>query len=316
MRGEFYSIGESVSEHVMDITFKLHNHDQYEILLFLEGDAKYVVEENSYTLEPCDIIIIRKHEMHRIYHNSDKRYHRFILMVDPEFFRKYQCQDYETQFLQISSGIGHKIAADAVRSTGLYDAFLRFKKYSENFTSDGDSPILTSLLIEILYLIHKTTIFSAADITANPMQSVILYLNNNYAEDITLDMLEERFFMSKYHLCRAFHKATGLTIHEYIRRKRLTRARELKAEGKNITEAAISSGFRDYSSFYRAYQKEYGCSPRSGASQPYNTFQSYDVSQPDKPLIPHQTAPRDSLSAPSVPDNSIVSDCGFCGLDH
>ena len=263
MQGTFYSIEESASEHVMDITYKLHNHDQYEILLFLEGDSKYVVEENSYTLEPCDIIIIRKHEMHRIYHNREKRYHRFVLMLDPEFFQKHHCQDYEAQFLQASNGLGNKIAANTVRSCGLYDAFLKFKKYSENFTLDGDAPILTSLLIEILYLIHKTTIFSAADITANPMQAVIWYLNNNYTDDITLDFLEERFFLSKYHLCRSFHKATGLTIHEYIRRKRLTRVRELKAEGKNITEAAMSSGFRDYSSFYRAYQKEYGCSPRN-----------------------------------------------------
>lgn len=260
---------EYISEQVTQIDFQLHNHDQYEILLFLEGDANYVVEENTYSLEPCDIIIIRKHEMHRIFHNSNKRYHRLVLMVSPDFFTLHGCPEYEAQFLKLNRGIGHKIPAENVRTTGLYDAFLRYKKFSETYKETGDSPVLSALIVEILFLIHKITEFPAADITSSPMQEVIFYLNNRFTEDITLDMLAEKFFLSKYYLCRAFHKATGLTVHEYLRRKRLTRVRELKAEGKSITQAALLSGFRDYSSFYRAYQKEFGCSPRKDILVPH-----------------------------------------------
>ena len=39
--------------------------------------------------------------------------------------------------------------------------------------------------------------------------------------------------------------------------------RELEKEGKTISEAASIAGFSSYSSFYRAYVKEYGCSPRN-----------------------------------------------------
>lgn len=149
-----------------------------------------------------------------------------------------------------------------MRSSGLYDAFLRYKKYSEDYTLSPSLPVLKSIIVEILYLINKTTGFSASDLTNSPIKPVLLYLNNNYAEDITLDMLEEKFYLSKYYLCRTFHKATGLTIHEYIRRKRLTRVRELRSEGLSIGEAATQSGFRSYSSFYRAYLNEFGTPPR------------------------------------------------------
>lgn len=125
-----------------------------------------------------------------------------------------------------------------------------------------NSPILIATVIEILYLINKITGFASSDGTNSPMKSIISYLNNRYTEDITLDMLARHFFLSKYYLCRAFHKATGLTIHQYITRKRLTLVRELKEKGKNISEAAMEAGFKDYSCFYRAYQKEYGISPR------------------------------------------------------
>ena len=83
-----YSIGYSCNEDPSNEKFQLHNHDEYELLLFLEGDATYVVEEKSYTLEPGDIILIRKHEMHRIYHNRPACYRRSIMMVAPEFFKE------------------------------------------------------------------------------------------------------------------------------------------------------------------------------------------------------------------------------------
>lgn len=262
MNTNLYRIDETHTATPSNANFCLHNHDEYEIFLFLEGDSKYVVEDKTYTLEPWDIIIIRKHEMHRIYHNRTVPYRRLVLMVSPLFFQENGCADYESQFLKGAFGNGNKIAAELVHSSGLYDAFLRYKKYSENYTLSPDFPVLKSIIVEILFLINKTTGFSASDLTKSPIKPVLLYLNNNYTEDISLSMLEEKFFLSKYYLCRAFHKATGLTVHEYVRRKRLTRVRELRSEGMNIGEAAIQSGFHSYSSFYRAYLNEYGTPPR------------------------------------------------------
>ncbi len=263
MFANHYKIFETFSSNPSNVNFKLHNHDEYEILLFLEGDGKYVVEDKTYTLEPYDIIIIRKNELHRIYHNSETPYRRIILWVAPSFFSNNNCTDYEKQFLKAPINTGHKIPASTVRSSGLLDAFMRYNKYSENFTLDADMPILKSTIVEILYLINKITLFSDADITKNPVKSIILYINNHYTEDISLDFLENKFFISKHYLCRAFRKATGLTIHEYIRRKRLTKVRELCESGLNISTASNQAGFSDYSSFYRAYQKEYGTSPSS-----------------------------------------------------
>ena len=149
-----------------------------------------------------------------------------------------------------------------MRSSGLLDAFERYRRYSEDYALGYDTPILKATIIEILYLVNKIAGFSAADLTNSPMKPVMLYLNNHYSEDISLDMLAEKFFMSKFYICRSFRNATGLTIHEYIRRKRLTKVRELKNNGMSISEAALEAGFHDYSSFYRAYVKEYGNQPR------------------------------------------------------
>ena len=68
-----YDATELIMENPSNVNFQLHNHDSYEIYMFLEGDAKYIVEGNTYSLEPCDMIIIRKHEMHRVFHNSSTK---------------------------------------------------------------------------------------------------------------------------------------------------------------------------------------------------------------------------------------------------
>lgn len=261
-----YSIAESFTEAPTNAHFQLHTHNDYEILLFLEGDAKYVVEDKIYTLEPGDLIIIRKHEFHRIYHNSPAPYKRVVLMVSPSFFQKNACADYETQFLNAPLDTGHKITADTVRSSGLYDAFLRYRKYSEDYQLPWESPVLKAIITEILYLINQIRHFSSSDVTPTPIKAVIIYLNNNYDTDVTLDSLQNRFYISKYYLCREFRRVTGLTIHEYIRRKRLTKVRELCSQGLRIGNAALEAGFHDYSSFYRAFQKEYGTPPRKDLS--------------------------------------------------
>lgn len=251
-----YSVREDISKSV----FKLHNHDDYEIYMFIEGDSNYVVEGRSYSLRPYDMIVIRRHEMHRVYHRSNALYSRFVIMVKPEFFKEQDCCDYERGFKDAYTGEGNKITADVVRSSGLYDAYMRLKKYSNDFT-EPDDPVVRSIIVEILYLIDKVTLFANDDSSNKQLTKVINYINSHYTEDLSLEDIASRFFISKYHLCHVFKETTGLTIHSYITRKRITRVRELVAEGLNITNAVINAGFNNYSSFYRAYVKVFGVSP-------------------------------------------------------
>jgi len=255
-----YSIGEGYTDNPTNEHFYLHFHDNYEIFMFLEGDSKYVVEENTHSLKPDDIIVIRKHQMHRIYHNSPTKYHRIILNIHPDFFKEENCEKYEHHFIYPENYIGNKIDAETVHESGLYDAIMRLKKYSEDF-SNRNTPIVRSTIVEILYLISNIKSYSK-DKTTNPqLQAIIQYINQNFTKHITLDLLEKEFFISKYHLCHIFSRATGITVHQYITNKRFTYVSELVKKGKTITEAAVEAGFNNYSTFYRAYKNLYKSSP-------------------------------------------------------
>ena len=63
------------------------------------------------------------------------------------------------------------------------------------------------------------------------------------------------------HLILHVRQATGTTVARYILYKRMTIARKELAMGTPAAEAASRAGFGDYSSFFRAYRKMFGCAP-------------------------------------------------------
>lgn len=262
-----YTLTEETTEYPTNDyqTFQLHVHDNYEIYLFLEGDVKYVIEENEYQLTSGDLIIIRKHQLHRAFHNRPKRYERVILNVEPSFFTENDCPFYEKIFTDVKPNVGSKIPTDIVKSSGIYDAFIRLKQYSNNFT-DVYNVVTKSVIIEILHLLNDVNLYTVSKLTNPLINQVITYLNENFTFNVSLDDLSLKFYVSKYHLCRTFLKSTGLTVHEYLIKKRLTYAKELIKNGTSVCIAAEKSGFNNYSAFYKAFMSEYGFTPKKETS--------------------------------------------------
>lgn len=88
------------------------------------------------------------------------------------------------------------------------------------------------------------------------------YVDTHFNQDLTLEYLCKKFYISKYHLCRIFKSYTGLTVKEYINTRRLTVAKQMIFEGYNLTSVCYECGFKDYSVFYKAFKKFTGKSPR------------------------------------------------------
>ena len=88
------------------------------------------------------------------------------------------------------------------------------------------------------------------------------YIDNHYMHKLTIDDLADHFFISKYHLMREFKKYTGQTIHAYLNQVRIHQAQRVLIS-LDISKAyiAMTTGFEDYSLFYRSFIKHTGCSP-------------------------------------------------------
>lgn len=89
----------------------------------------------------------------------------------------------------------------------------------------------------------------------------MFFIKNPLTEPIYLSELSKNLCLSSDYISHEFKKYTGLTLRSYILNERITLAKTLLAEGKNVTEACYMSGFSDYSNFIRSFTKIIGISP-------------------------------------------------------
>lgn len=76
------------------------------------------------------------------------------------------------------------------------------------------------------------------------------------------EIYSNHFFVSKYHIAHFFKDHIGMSVHQYVQKKRLEACREAIRNNMKISEAYLLFGFKDYSGFYKAFRKEYGMSPK------------------------------------------------------
>jgi AraC-like DNA-binding protein len=116
-------------------------------------------------------------------------------------------------------------------------------------------------LLRILLLLSLSEPKEAVGEVGNIIPRVIEYLNDHLEREISLDKLAQKFFVSKYYLCHAFRKHTGVSVFTYLSTKRIAMAEQLLAKGEPATSVAYQVGFQNYSSFYRSFCKLKGRAP-------------------------------------------------------
>jgi len=88
------------------------------------------------------------------------------------------------------------------------------------------------------------------------------YLEENICNDINLDEVAKIACLSKFHFQRMFHLVTGVTITEYVRKRRLTlAAQELVTFNSRVIDVALKYGYSTPESFSKAFRRLHGVNP-------------------------------------------------------
>jgi AraC-like DNA-binding protein len=96
------------------------------------------------------------------------------------------------------------------------------------------------------------------------------YLNDHYADDVTLAELGQVTGLSPYYLVRVFHREVGLPPHAYLASVRVRRAQDMLAVGTPIVEVAYATGFSSQSHFTNTFKRFIGVTPNQYAHQRKN----------------------------------------------
>lgn len=121
-------------------------------------------------------------------------------------------------------------------------------------------------IVERLYADDKIShrvISKKAVSKANVIAETINWIDANYKEHITLQLLSEKSGLTPNYICRIFKEYTAKTPIEYVNSVRIENVcRDIVLGGKNITEAAIDNGYNDISYFCKVFKKHKGVSAK------------------------------------------------------
>ena len=226
-----------------------------------------------YLLRPGDILLTDNKDIHRPDIRPGKPYERFVLWIMPSYL---------SQIAKFGSSLTDCFADASAKKHQLIrpesGLVARLKNILEKIIENRDGKELGSSVLENIYLIEFMVYLNRAyyadsailpkDITENEkINAVVAYINDHLDEELTLDRLAETFFVSKSYLSHQFKAYTGLTLFQFIIKKRLTVARNMISEGAAMMDACMRCGFNDYSNFHKAFKKEFGRSPKEYKSQ-------------------------------------------------
>lgn len=247
---------------------RYHYHDFDKVVLLLAGRVTYTVEGKRYFLLPGDILLVRHSMIHKPDIDAREPYERMVLWIDRNFLASAgkDCD------LSACFAAAHERNFHLLReSHGEQERYIRlFRSLEEALNGEdfGHETLAETYFLQLLIALNRAF---KKDRTAElrgtyrydpKMEELMRYVEENPAEDLSVEALSARYFLSRYYLMHHFKEVSGYTLHRYVSQKRLQYACGLIERGEAIAKAAERAGFSDYSTFLRVFRENYHTSPR------------------------------------------------------
>lgn len=247
----------------------VHHHDFYEVYFFLSGNVDYTIEGRNYQLLPGDLLLIGPMELHQPHITQERQpYERIVLWMRRGYLESLSTDRASLSRCFDTSRADHKNLL-RLRQTQRQEIAALMEKLLVESDSDAYASelmadaTLVALLVEINRIAARSLeSHETRDKSSAVIGEVLSYINDHYHEDLSLDALAARFFISKYHLSHEFNRLVGTSVYRYIIQKRLVIARQMLSNGLAPTDVYQHCGFGDYANFYRAFKSEYHISPK------------------------------------------------------
>jgi len=273
-------------EDQINMKFDYHYHSFHKCLIIIEGKVQYEVEGRAYDLGPGDIIWVPSYDAHKVEVSGARSYKRVVVYLSKEFISLLS-QQLDQSITSMGRHKSHRIKLSKDQEDHLRSVFNYQKKETISLnnikgnhktTTDQRNNKLDEHLSRITEFIQwMNEYFAIVDnldhvgaldnvkhhkVKEEWIFTSMTYIKEHLNDELRVDDIARQVYLSKYYFMRKFKETLGISIHQYIIQQRLIHARYLMKQGMTLTEISYQSGFRDYSTFARAFKKTYNKSPR------------------------------------------------------
>lgn len=243
-----------------------HTHDFPEIGIILEGKGTYHLNGEYIPVQAGDVLIFNPGIGHEsmIYAPEEKRTEFFVGFVDVEFIGM------RPNHIELKDG-GNVLHTKGKTQRTIFQICEEMTK--ENLARrPGRYIMLKAFLVQLLLTIVREQMEQVEPISGREFDyagkkhtavQIADYLEEHYAEKISLDQIAENMYMSPFYISKIFKAEIGESPIHYLIRIRMEKAKELleKNETLSVAEIAAMVGYDDAYHFSKLFKKAYGIPP-------------------------------------------------------
>lgn len=258
-------------------TMSIHIHDCYEIYYSISGGKQFLIDNRFYDFKPGDIFFINQYESHYLSQIDDVKHERIVLSIYPDYLKRLSTEktDLNHCFTYRDAAFGHKLSLSSEEQK----RFLYYMHKLSERKEFGQDILDQAAFLELMACLNRIFLLRCEEEKTGDaageekttgayhgqIDALLSYVNQNLTEELTIQRLASHFYLSSSYLCKIFKDETGTTINRYITAKRISRAKELLAEGYSVTDTYAMCGFQDYSNFLKSFTKAVGIPPKKYA---------------------------------------------------
>lgn len=240
----------------------LHYHDYFELVVFVEGDIRYLCESASCRPQTGDIILIPPGQLHMSMLGGEATlYRRHVFYLYPAAFDSLGCGAL-TDFLGQAEGQFHL----SLPPTERQELLTLLERLDQTLTA-GDAPreraLAMGYAIQIFYLFGQarggTTVHESC--LPQTVLEIQRYLDAHFAELTSVTEVAAHFYYSREYVSRLFKQYFNTTVADYIRTRRIAHSQTLIAQGMPLCEVCFRVGFGNLTTFIRAFRAVTGMTP-------------------------------------------------------
>lgn len=243
---------------------QLHSHTFYELLFCRGGSLQYLLGTQRYRLQRGDIVYIPPGTSHRplLLDKLVEPYTRYVLWASPAFAEMLHGAFPQEELLPAEAFLLRTAATPWQEELGgLFRTGVQ-----ENYTRapGWEAAVLGNTIRLLVQMARARTGSNIPDPQAEQqdlLDQLLVFIEGHLAEKITLADTARRFLVSESTVNQLFRRRMKVSFYRFVTQRRLIAAKVRLQEGDSAEQAAARTGFGDYSTFYRAFRREYGISP-------------------------------------------------------
>ena len=263
-------------------TTNFHSHELYEIIYIENGKCTYDVDGKLFDLEYGDFLLIPPFTLHKLIKIEKKSRRTLIIFNDNHLnIFKTEITDLRNIFFKVKETKNYVLK---ILPSFKHNLNSSMNMLEELFLSNeyGDDVLFNATFASLLTRINKGANFYTInnDLEFNfdkyskdynlIVSKIKKYIDNNIENKISLSDISKSLGLSESRLSHIYKDKVGISIKQYITKKRLSISKDMLKIGTPISEVLIKCGFQDYTSFLRAFKKEFNISPKAYQKQYMN----------------------------------------------